>query len=173
MICPSCKHDNIPGVDACEECGQALTRLDGPDSDIEQSICRHPVRALSPKVPVTISGDTTVRTAVRTLVDHQIGCLLVEQDGKITGIFTERDVLNRVLPHPGSLCDAVSTVMTPAPQTISLDDSIAYAMHEMAVGGYRHLPVADRNGTAAGIISARDLVRFLSVRFADLRGGGS
>lgn len=169
MICPSCQHDNIAGVDACEECGQSLTQLEGPASDMERAITKHAVRALAPKIPVTVSAHTTVREAVATLVDHKIGCLLVEDDGKVTGIFTERDVLNRVLPDRATLDQPVSSVMTAAPQTITVEDSIAYAMHEMAVGGYRHLPVADADGTAAGIISARDLVRFLSIRFADLR----
>lgn len=170
MLCPSCQHDNIPGVDACEECGQALTRMEEPASELERLITEQPVRGLSPKIPVTISAHTSVRAAIETLVDQKIGCLLVADDGKVAGIFTERDVLNRVLPDRGTLEQPVSEVMTPGPQTISMDDSIAYAMHEMAVGGYRHLPVADADGTAAGIISARDLVRFLSVRFADVDG---
>lgn len=170
MICPSCQHDNIPGVDACEECGQALTRMEDSSSELERSITEHPIRALAPRNPVTVSSHTSVRVAVDMMVDKKIGCLLVDDGGQVAGIFTERDVLNRVLPDRSTLDQPVSNVMTPAPQTISLDDSIAYAMHEMAVGGYRHLPVADSDGSAAGIISARDLVRFLSIRFADLRG---
>jgi CBS domain-containing protein len=170
MICPSCRHDNIPGVDACEECGQTLTRMEEPRSAWERAISEQPVRWLAPKTPVTVSSHTSVRVAVDTMVEHCIGCLLIEEDGKVAGIFTERDVLNRVLPDRGTLDEPVSNVMTPTPQTISLDDSIAYAMHEMAVGGYRHLPVADADGAAAGVISARDLVRFLSTRFAKPTG---
>ena len=170
MICPSCEHDNIPGVDACEECGQPLTQLGEPSSALEQSIARHPVSVLSPKTPVMVSSGDSIQVAIDTLVKNKIGCLLVEEAGQVTGIFSERDVLNRVLPDRSRLDQPISTVMTAAPQTISLDDTIAYAMHEMAVGGYRHLPVAGADGSAAGIISARDLVRFLSIRFADLRG---
>jgi CBS domain-containing protein len=107
------------------------------------------------------------------LVQHQIGCLLVEDEHKVVGIFTERDVLNRVLPDRSELDRPVSEVMTAAPQTICKTDSIAYAMHEMSMGGYRHLPVADADGTAAGIISARDLVRYLANQFADLNGASS
>jgi CBS domain-containing protein len=173
MICPSCQYDNIPGVDACEECGQPLTRMEDPRAEWERAISEQPVRVLSPRKPVTVPAHTSVRVAVKTMVADRIGCLLVEDNGIVAGIFTERDVLNRVLPDRGTLDGPVSNVMTPAPQTISLDDSIAYAMHEMAVGGYRHLPVADRDGSAAGIISARDLVRYLSARFARSRGNRS
>jgi len=173
MICPSCHHDNIPGVDTCEDCGQSLTRLEDPATDWERAITEQPVSGLSPKVPVTVSAHSSLREAVQTLVRHHIGCLLVEEEGKVAGIFTERDVLNRVLPNQNDLDRPVSDVMTPTPQTISMTDSIAYAMHEMAMGGYRHLPIADADGTAAGIISARDLVRFLANRFADLNGAPS
>jgi CBS domain-containing protein len=173
MICPSCHHDNIPGVDACEECGQTLTRMEEPGSEWERAISEQPVRKLAPRTPVMVPAHTSVRVAVDTMVEQCIGCLLVEEDGKVAGIFTERDVLNRVLPDRGTLDQPVSSVMTPAPQTISLQDSIAYAMHEMAVGGYRHLPVADADGAAVGIISARDLVRFLSTRFAKPTGSRS
>lgn len=173
MICPSCKHDNIPGVDTCEECGQSLTRLDDPTTEWERAITEQPVRGLSPKTPVTVSAESSIHEAVQTLVRHKIGCLLVEDAGKVVGIFTERDVLNRVLPDQTDLDRPVCEVMTSAPQTICMTDSIAYAMQEMAMGGYRHLPIADADGTAAGIISARDLVRYLSTRFADLNGSSS
>lgn len=169
MICPSCQYDNIPGVDACEQCGQSLTHMEEPSSELERSITQHPVQVLAPKTPVTVSAHASVRTAIASLVEHRIGCLLVEDDGQVSGIFTERDVLNRVLPDRTAMDRPVATVMTPSPQTITGEDSIAYAMHEMTVGGYRHLPVANSDGVASGIISARDLVRFLSIRFADLR----
>ncbi|MCA9024820.1 MAG: CBS domain-containing protein [Planctomycetaceae bacterium] len=169
MICPHCGHDNIPGVDACEVCGQPLSGLDLTTSELERAITEHPVRALVPKKPLTVSGETTVSDAIDAMVQHRIGCLLVEQDGQITGIFTERDVLNRILPDRTNLFSPVSDFMTVSPETISRTDSIAYAMHCMSVGGYRHLPVAGSQGDAIGMISARDLLRYLSIRFADIR----
>jgi CBS domain-containing protein len=170
MICPSCKHENILGSDACEECGQTLTQLAEPGSPMERSITRHPVGVLARKSPIMVASSVTVRSALDTLVENSIGCLLIEENGRVVGIFTERDVLNRVLPDRGRLDEPVSSVMTAAPETIRIDDSIAYAMHEMTVGGYRHLPIAGTDGSAAGVISARDVVRFLSIRYADLRG---
>jgi len=169
MICPHCAHDNIPGVDVCETCEQPLTGLEEPSSDLERAITEHVVRTLAPKKPVTVTADTTVKEAIDTMVKHHIGCLLVEDDGQITGIFSERDILNRVLPDRTALSSPVAEFMTISPATISLTDSIAYAMHAMSVGGYRHLPVAGTDGDAIGIISARDLLRYLSIRFADIR----
>ncbi len=169
MICPHCGHDNIEGIDACEECGQSLTGMHEAASPLERSITEHSVGVLAPKRPVTVSAAVTVQEAVNELVRHRIGCLLVEDEGAITGIFTERDVLNRVLPDRTALEKPVSECMTASPEMVSRTDSIAYAMHAMSVGGYRHLPVSGTDGEPIGIISARDLLRFLSIRFADIR----
>ena len=168
MICPDCFHDNIEGVDVCEECGQSLTDFD-PATEFEQSICRHGVRVLVPKEPQSVSSTTTVREAVKKMVDLRIGCLLIQDGDKPVGVFTERDVLNRVATASDNLDRPVSEFMTTSLETITKDDSIAYALHTMDVGGYRHMPVVDKSGKAVGIVSMRDILRFLCVRFAQLR----
>ncbi len=169
MICPDCGHDNIAGIDHCEACGQALSGLEGSASEMERSITAHPARVLVPKKQVTVPTSASVREAVHKMVEHHIGCLLVEEGGDVVGIFTERDVLNRILPDLSALSQPVADFMTPAPVAIDENDSLAYALHMMAIGGYRHLPVTGQGGKISGIVSARDLLRFLSVRFADIR----
>ena len=106
------------------------------------------------------------------MVQHGIGCLIVEQQGTLAGIFTERDVLNKIseeLP----LDRPVSEFMTVSPTAIEPDDSIAYALHTMDLGGYRHLPIVDGGGKPIGIISVRDILRFLCIRFAEIRAENS
>lgn len=170
MNCPDCGYDNIPGLDACEQCGASLTGLQAaPVSDVERSITRHAIGEISTRRPLAVPTFTTVRAAIKQMVEAKIGCLLVEEQGQIVGIFTERDVLNRILPDRATLDDPVSAHMTPSPEVISEEDSIAYALHLMSVGGYRHLPVADASGQAAAIVSARDVLRFLAIRFAAIR----
>jgi CBS domain-containing protein len=100
------------------------------------------------------------------MVRHGIGCLVVERDGELVGIVTERDVLNKIsekLP----LDQPVAEFMTVAPTTIESTESIAYALNTMDLGGYRHLPIIDDDGKAVGIISVRDILRFLCIRFAE------
>ena len=53
------------------------------------------------------------------------------------------------------------TIMTPNPESVGADDSLAYALHKMDVGGYRHLPVIE-NGKPVGIISVRDVIRHIT-----------
>ncbi|MEX0701806.1 MAG: CBS domain-containing protein [Planctomycetales bacterium] len=169
MICPDCGHDNIAGVDLCEECGQPLAEFDPAGSDLEQSISRHTVRVLAPKRPVTVPSTTSVGDCVREMAARGFGCLLVEEEGRLVGIFTERDVLDRISGDLSLAERPVSEFMTRDPVTIARNDTIAYALHQMDLGGYRHMPIVDAEGRPNGIISVRDILRFLCVRFAALR----
>jgi CBS domain-containing protein len=170
MHCPDCGYDNIPGADHCEKCGQALTRLQSQTSEMERAIASHPVSVLAMKSPISVRPEATVRAAVDAMVRNRIGCVLVSDGTRLAGIFTERDVLNRVSPDRAALDQPVSQHMTASPMVLKINDSIAYALHAMAVNGYRHLPVVDELGHAVSIISARDVLRLLAVRFADIRG---
>lgn len=170
MICPDCGFDNIDGEDICAACGQPLVQLDPAGSALEQTITRHTVQVLNPKKPLTVAAAATAREAISRMVGHGIGCLIVvdEDKGTLTGIVTERDVLNKISENL-PLERPVSEFMTPSPTAIEPDDSIAYALHTMDLGGYRHLPIVDAEGTPIGIISVRDILRFLCIRFAELR----
>jgi len=168
MICPHCGYDNIQGADECARCMQDLTFLDEPtaDSFVEQLIMEDPVRVLKPAVPVCVSPDTPLGDVIRTMSEKRIGCLLVTDGPELVGILTERDLLMNLAGREAELAnDPVREWMTPHPETVAEDDAIAYAIHKMDVGGYRHLPVMD--GTRPkGVISVRDLVGFLAAYLA-------
>lgn len=170
MNCPDCGFDNIDGVDLCEACGQPLVDVEPTGSELEESICRHLVSVLPTKTPVVVAPQTPVREAVDKMVGLKLGCLLVVEGDDFPGIFTERDLLIKVSEDLLALMDRpVADFMTPSPATITRNDSIAYALHAMDVGGYRHLPIVDDTGRPIGIISIRDILRFLCVRFAEIR----
>lgn len=106
-----------------------------------------------------VSGttDMTVRAACRLMAEKKIGALLLVDNNRIAGIFTERDALNKVLAgglDPDST--QVSLVMVKDPQTIRADKPLGYALQFMADGGFRHVPVVDADGTPLGMVSARD-----------------
>ena len=169
MLCPLCDFDNIDGVDLCESCGQPLVEFDPTGSDLEQSITRHSVDVLCPKEPVAVAPTAPVRDAVQRMVANKIGCLLVVDRGELIGVFSERDVLNKIASNLERLDRPVGEFMTPSPASLIKQDSIAYALHLMKLGGYRHLPVVNEAGKPIGIISIRDILRFLCIRFAELR----
>ena len=116
MHCPDCGHDNINGVDHCEACGQSLMDMDFSESELEQAITRETIQSLKPHTPVAIAPGTTVRDAIQGLVAKGIGCVLVEDGSEIVGIFTERDVLNRISENPDVMDRPVREFMTKSPR---------------------------------------------------------
>jgi len=105
----------------------------------------------------TASKETTVRSACRLMTENRVGALLVLENGKIAGIFTERDALNKILTaglDPDTTI--LAQVMASNPQTIGVDKPLAHALYMMAEGGFRHVPVVDAKGTPLGMVSARD-----------------
>ena len=106
---------------------------------------------------ISCTRDMSVRAAAQLMAEKRIGALLVLEKGRIAGIFTERDALNKVLA--GQLDPdktPLAAVMVGDPQTIRADRPLAHALHMMAEGGFRHVPVVDDDGTPLGMVSARD-----------------
>ena len=116
-----------------------------------------PVRTIiEHQPPVSANPDMSVAAASRLMKAKRVGALLVVDDGRLAGIFTERDALFRVIaegraPENTRLVE----VMTPNPRTIGPDRPFGHALHLMHEGGFRHVPVVE-NGRPLGVVSARD-----------------
>lgn len=160
VSCPACGHGNIPGSDACEECGQSLV-TDAAEGD--SGPLARPLLGLSPRSPETVGRDGNVADAIALLKGRNVGCVLVTgHGGELAGIFTERDVLYRVV---GLLDDPtrvpVESLMTPQPTALKSSDPISRALHLMAIHGFRHIPLVDEDGRPVGIVSLRDIMQFM------------
>jgi CBS domain-containing protein len=108
------------------------------------------------QTPLMAAKTATVLEAAHQMKAHGKGAMLVVEDSKLIGIFTERDALFRVIAagrDPATT--AIADVMTPQPQTIHPDEPFLNAMRIMHRGGFRHLPVAE-HGRPLGMVSARD-----------------
>jgi CBS domain-containing protein len=165
MICPHCGHDNLPGSEECNRCLQDLTQLDlpAPHNRIERSLMEDPVSVLALPRPITLPQSATVRDAIDTMLANDKGAILVLDDqGKLVGIFSERDLLVKVSGlHEDVDGLPIANFMTPHPETLGTTDSLAFALHKMDVGGYRHLPVVE-NGTPMGVLSVRNMLRHIT-----------
>jgi CBS domain-containing protein len=167
VLCPDCGHENIEGEELCARCEQSLVETAGPRcaSEVERRILRDTIRRLAPREPVVVAPDTPVGEVLQRLVDRRIGCAVVVSGRKVVGIFTERDALLKLNVHAAEWCSRpVSDFMTGSVETLELDDRIAFALHKMDVGGYRHIPILE-DGRVMGIISVRRILDYISAAF--------
>jgi len=163
VLCPNCSHDNIAGIDLCEICGTDLAGLDLPESHMgfRGRLLTGRIGDISISPPVTAAPDTSVTEAIESMRSHKHGSVIVLENGRLVGIFTERDVLTRVIV-PGLDPDSikVSEVMTPNPITLDITDPPAYAIHLSVAQGLRHLTIMEGNDLK-GLISVRDLLQHI------------
>jgi CBS domain-containing protein len=123
------------------------------------------VSRLNPTPPRQVQAKQTVAEAVALMRHEEVGCVLVCEGEQVVGIFTERDLLRRVLAGGESLTLPVSQCMTPNPVVVRPKEPIAAAMRRMVEGGYRHLPVVDEAGRPLGVLSIKRIVHYLVEHF--------
>jgi CBS domain-containing protein len=168
MKCPVCNHDNLPGADECAQCETSLTQEDVPvaliRSRIGQSLHEDTVATLNPEGTISVTEDTSLDAAVRTMRDRKIGCLLVTDcNGELRGVLTERDLVNMVAGRVENLAShSVGRFMTHRPETVRADNLLAVALQRMMVSDLRYLPLIDDEGRPTQIISSRDIISYLT-----------
>ena len=112
---------------------------------------------MSAKKLLTASPETTVAQAARMMAKRKMSAVMVvDADGRLIGIFTERDAVHRVIareldPDVTRLAD----VMTPDPKTVAPRETFGYALLQMHEQGFRHMPVVE-DGRPVGMVSARN-----------------
>jgi CBS domain-containing protein len=165
MICPSCCHKNLPGDEVCKHCKQPLAAFDlpHPENQLERSVMYDQVKTLKQHPPVTIAASATIGDAIELMLAANVGAILVvDKAGLLVGIFSERDLLKKIagdVPDYEKL--PITQFMTARPESVSMTDTVNFVLQKMDAGGYRHVPVLE-NGKPVSIISARDMLRFLT-----------
>ena len=147
-----------------------LTQMDEnearADPDVSTAIqLIDPIRTLAKKCNV-LSEDTSLDEAFKAFKKYSTGCVILTKDKKITGIFTERDIVLGVL---GKRLDfsqsSIKDFMTPNPHTLRMEDPISFALNMMVDGGFRHIPIVDKKNYPKGIISILNIVEHLGTVF--------
>lgn len=126
-----------------------------------------PIRAVCREQElVTLPPSARIAEAIACMQERRIGAVLVVVQERLTGIVTERDVLMKVV---GSDLDPerepVSRIMTENPETLMLDDQLAYLLNAMRVGGFRHVPIVDGKGHPLHLVSLRDVLAYMVDHF--------
>lgn len=133
---------------------------------IETSLREVEVLALELQPPLVIDAATTVGEAIREMQNDGLGYVLVTANGRLTGIFTERDIFLSVLGNDAVLARPVSEHMTPNPVCVGASDPVRQVVLLMHQGGYRQIPVVDDVGQITGCVRHKDIAEYLVNHFA-------
>ncbi|MCA9240562.1 MAG: CBS domain-containing protein [Planctomycetales bacterium] len=129
---------------------------------MEEALANQPVSAIQSTPYASVPPNATVREAVERLAELKVACLLVEENQKLVGVFSDRDVLDKVaLEYDQVQNQPVSTVMTRNPVFVYESESAGAVLNVMAVQGFRHVPVLDSKDHIVGVASPARITSFL------------
>jgi CBS domain-containing protein len=136
---------------------------------LEEALLSNAVKLLAPSEPIRLTPQATVAEAVGKMVDNRrAAVVIIDAEGHLTGIFTERDALTRVMRQKRNPEQTkVAEVMTPDPETLAPDDRICYAVNRMHAGGHRSIPLVDADHRPLGIVTVNDVVKWLAEIFPE------
>ena len=162
MICPVCRFGNFPGDDTCANCGADLWNVDTPQqvTTFRGRLLGLHLDALGAPAPNLIDANTRVGDAIARMQSEGLDCLLVTEGEALVGIFTDRDAIVKVAGQADG-DRTVRDVMTQDPVILRSGDPVAVAIHKMAVGGFRHVPIV-KDGVPVAVVSAKDVFRHLA-----------
>ena len=132
---------------------------------IENSLRQRKIRHLALAPLVCVEAESSLREVVNTMQSQHVGCVLVTENHRLAGIFTERDLVFKVMGENVEYSRAVREFMTPRPKTLHPDDSVADAIQLMDEGGYRDVPLIDQEGTLLGRLAVSNIIDFLAEHY--------
>jgi CBS domain-containing protein len=136
---------------------------------LQKALAEETVAAIRSKPYAEILPSQSVYSALQVLAGLKVASLLVVENGRLVGVFTERDVLERVAwRYPETKHLAVREVMTTNPVVVYETDPAGAALSAIAVAGYRHVPVLDISDQVVGVISPRRVFEFLQKRLSQV-----
>ena len=134
--------------------------------DLESALLTEKLNNVIAEPPLVLHAGTTLGEAISRMRVASRGCALITEDGRLVGIFTERDVLMRVAGRPIDFEQAaIRDYMTANPVTLPSDSSVAFALNRMLIEGFRHIPLVDEDGGPIAVVSMRQLIEYLGEFF--------
>jgi len=155
------RHDdeNITLLEIDEECP-------GPN-ELESALANDTLGEVEAQPALILESSTSIAETIRLMQAERKACVLVTEGGRLAGIFTERDVLMKLAGRDIDLARTpVTAAMTRDPVSLSADASVAQALNQMVVEGFRHIPIVDDEGRPIVVISMRNLIEYLAEFYA-------
>lgn len=136
--------------------------------DLDVLALQQPIDLSELQPVVGVTPQTLISDVVDIMLTKRLGCVVVTEDDLLVGLFTERDLLCKVVPKGIDISSTpVSSVMTRRPESLPVDSPLVYALQRMSVGGYRHVPLIDNEGHPVAVISMRDIVQHIVSLYPD------
>jgi len=133
---------------------------------LKTSLCNERVDKLHLTDPVKVSETTSLREVIATMQKARRGAVLVcTEDNTLRGLFTERDLVDRILGDDVNLDDPIDTFLVDEPRIVQPDDHVGEALEMMATHGLRHVAVCDQNRKVLGIVSVRNIIDCLAEQY--------
>lgn len=127
----------------------------------EKSLMEQPIRVLNPPEALVVAPTDSVAHAIEQMQKKNYGCVHIQENERLIGIFTDGDIVNKVIGHDLDLkAMPISQLMTPNPVCAELKDTIAFAFNQMVIAGSHHLPILD-DGKPVGFTSAQGLLAYI------------
>jgi len=114
-----------------------------------------------------VGSAMSVREVVAQMRSEGRNCALVVENGRLVGIFTDRDVVRKVVDAPETWDQPISALMTPSPRTVPPDATVEQAVALMKREHFRNVPTVDRNGHVVGNLTLFSIAQFLTERFPE------
>lgn len=127
------------------------------------------LRVLSRRQPVTVPPGTSLADCLKRIKRTGTGdsVFVCDQDGRLLGVLTERDIFGRIVAGSMDLSQPVEALMTTEPRTLDLDQTIGDAIALMQTGRYRNVPVVDSEGDLVGVVRQADIIKYLAESFPE------
>ena len=140
-----------------------LSNYDPPRyaDELERVLCETEVSRMCITPVAWVDKSATVQDALDMMCKYDCSCVIIKEGDRAAGIFSARDVLNKVADDPATRARPITDYMTPDPRTVYATDSPAKALNLMAVGGFRHIPVLDTDDKLIGVLGPRRTTEFL------------
>ena len=137
------------------------------DRTIEETLGDVQISELRLEVGGAVTPDTAISEVYELLDQRRLNAVVVCDGDAVVGIFTQRDILYRTALETIDPATPVGELMTRDPFTLRLDQRLADAIHAMTVHGYRSVPMVDEGGRWLGLLSSRNVLRFIAAHFPE------
>ena len=114
---------------------------------------------------ILVNPKTPLSQAIEQMKKSESGCILICEAKKLRGLFTERDLLNRVLGQPVEMNAPIEHFMAPDPVTLLEDAFLVHVVDLMDEKGFRHIPLVNRSGEVKGLVSVTQIITYLAEHF--------